>query len=399
MSDQEAFKKKIKVLFIAKWYLNRYDPQLGVFIRKHASAAARFCDVALLHVHSDAFAEKKYEIVAGHDHGMISAIVYFKKHASSFSLFSKSVNLLRYCRATWKGLNYMKKNFGDHDITHAYILLRPAVIAFLLKLTRKKPFVISEQWSGYATGKYDQKKHFVKRLTRLMTRKAAAVTVVSEFLERHMLRHGLDGNYSVIPNVIEPPALVTTRRNDGTIKILTVADLVDEIKNVSGTFRALAEIFADHPDIEFHLIGEGKDRSMLEKLVSDLRLPGEKIFFYGIRSNEEVYESLLNSDFLIMNSNFETFSLICAEAISCGKPVIATRCGGPEEFVTDETGILVAPRNHQQLVSAIQKMIVEYHNYPEEKLKQYAQDRFSSTTTGRKFLDVYQRILSFHMKN
>ncbi len=48
---------------------------------------------------------------------------------------------------------------------------------------------------------------------------------------------------------------------------------------------------------------------------------------------------------MITNSNYETFSVATAEALVCGVPVIATRCGGPEDFVTEDCGILIEPRN------------------------------------------------------
>lgn len=53
----------------------------------------------------------------------------------------------------------------------------------------------------------------------------------------------------------------------------------------------------------------------------------------------EVAGFFCECDFFVLNSNFETFSVVTAEALAYGKPVIATRCGGPEEFVNKIMGI------------------------------------------------------------
>ena len=64
--------------------MNRRDPQNGVFIRKHASAAALYCDVALLAVFSDEKQKKPIEFEETEEYGVKCLIVYFKKFNSIF---------------------------------------------------------------------------------------------------------------------------------------------------------------------------------------------------------------------------------------------------------------------------------------------------------------------------
>ena len=93
-----------------------------------------------------------------------------------------------------------------------------------------------------------------------------------------------------------------------------------------------------------------------------------------------------------MNSRFETFSLICAEALSCGKPVIATRCGGPEEFIDSSNGILIPVNDTDALKAAILQMSKNYSNYSPEQLRNQAAKQFNSESVGNSFDLVYSTL-------
>jgi L-malate glycosyltransferase len=153
-------------------------------------------------------------------------------------------------------------------------------------------------------------------------------------------------------------------------------------------------VASSHPNTILLIIGDGPDRSSLESAAEATGLLDKRIFFHGRTDNVEVYRNLSECSFLVMNSKLETFSLICAEALCCGKPVIATRCGGPEDFLSDETGILIEPGNDVQLSEALQKMILQFRTYDPEKLRSFATDHFSADRIGKMYLEIYQDLLS-----
>ncbi|HKR06571.1 MAG TPA: glycosyltransferase [Bacteroidia bacterium] len=393
--NNSAEQKKIKVLFLARWYPNETNIQLGVFIQKHAVAASRYCDVALLNIVSHDQLKEKFKITCSETAGFPVIIVYHRKIKSGIFPFNKILSFIRYLSAHRKGMNLARQKFGDHHITHAYIFIRPVVLAWCMKIFSRKPFVISEQWSGYVSGKFEKKNLFEKFLVKFLAAKASAVITVSEFLKKGMLRNSIKGNFYVVPNVIETDSKpLSVKNNDGLIKILSVADLVDEIKNISGTIKAVAETVKNYPQVRLDIVGGGHDRQKLEQLAVELSLLDKNVFFRGMKTNEEVYQYLHQCNFIIMNSRFETFSSICAEAMSCGKPVIATRCGGPEEFVTPLTGILIEPDNQKQLEGAIKNMIENYSSYDEQQIKKYATEKFNADAIGKHFFEIYTSILS-----
>jgi hypothetical protein len=48
--------------------------------------------------------------------------------------------------------------------------------------------------------------------------------------------------------------------------------------------------------------------------------------------------------------------IVCVQAIACGKPVMATRCGGPEYIVTPESGLVLEAANPEQMAEALNQM-------------------------------------------
>ena len=64
----------------------------------------------------------------------------------------------------------------------------------------------------------------------------------------------------------------------------------------------------------------------------------DRIQFLGRVVQEDVQQLLLKADCTIINSNFETFSMVALESILTGCPVICTSCGGPEQFINKSKG-------------------------------------------------------------
>jgi glycosyltransferase involved in cell wall biosynthesis len=189
------------------------------------------------------------------------------------------------------------------------------------------------------------------------------------------------------------------KKEEEKVKILVVADLVDEIKNISGVIEAVNTVSKATTHLELRIVGGGPDEQKLKRLANDLQLLDSVVYFDGRMNNRGVYDKLLHSDFLVMNSRFETFSLICAEALACGIPVIATRCGGPEEIVSEDSGILIPVNNVDALTDAIRKMITEYKKYSSAELATIAATTFSLSKAAEGFSVLYSKALAAYFNS
>jgi len=382
--------KRYHVLFLTKWYPNKHDVQLGVFVRKHAKAAAEYANISLIYVFADDELSSTYALKKTSENGFLEVYSFYKKSNYFIKFF---VNPLRYLIANLKAIKEVKKQVNKIDLIQVNVLTRPGFIALLLYCFNKIPYIIVEHWTGYASGKFQSQSFIKKYIVKLIVNKSKAVIVVSKSLKDKMLNLGLSNKYTIIPNVIENVNLIE-RKEEEVIRILTVADLYDLHKNISGVLNAVAKIaFEKKYKIEYHIIGGGPDEELLKQKANDLGLVNNIVFFHGRKTNEYVYDFYKKIDFVIINSRLETFSVVAAEAIVNGKPIITTICGGPEEFISENQGILIEKDNPQELEKAILLMIEKYKNYDSKALNEYAMSKFSYHEIGKQFFDQYTTIL------
>ncbi len=395
---QKKSVRPYQILFLPKWFPGREDPQLGVFLRKHARAVSHFCNVHVLYVTSCENIDKgKYEIVRSGNEKYGETIVYVRKNESRIFLVKRLVNFIRFLRGFWLGYKTVRKEIPKPDLHHVHILGRTGVMALFLKLRQGIPYMVSEQWSAFITERFAKRNFLYKWALRKVIKHADLVSAVSGVLRESMQRYGFQNSeFHVVPNIVEISKKTgKIEKNSEKVLILTVGDLFDDVKNISGTIKAVENaVKKGYTNFEFHVIGGGYDRETLEKMARTEGLLNKYVFFYGRRPNTFVLDFMQKIDFLITNSNFETFSVVTAEALATGKPVISTRCGGPESFVTEKSGILVDVGNQQQLNEALIQMLENYQKFNAEEIKKSVIDIFSEKAVGEKFYTLYIRLLN-----
>jgi glycosyltransferase involved in cell wall biosynthesis len=379
------------VLFLPKWYPGRNDPQLGDFLRKQALAVAQRTRMSVLFVSPLVGEGSRDEQEVTEEAGLWELRCYYRASAHPWRPWRKLVNLRRYWKAAMAGWERVLRERGRPDLTHAYILVRPVLVARRLERVHGIPYLISEQSSEYLDGTYASKGPLFAALNRWLFRHAAAVTAVSTWLGDKLVELGLCTRYDVVPNVV--PGLDRPLPAAGEAgHFLVVADLVDRTKNVSGVIRALAKARAEDPRLRLTVIGDGPDRAELSALASSLGLNGH-VKFLGRLPNSAVLDHMAHASAVVINSNVETFSVVTGEALALGKPVIATRCGGPVAFVTENNGTLIPVQDDEALRTAMLAMSSSGAYTPAD-IRASVSGKFSPEAVGQGFLRVYERILA-----
>src|SRR4030042_4101261 len=108
-------------------------------------------------------------------------------------------------------------------------------------------------------------------------------------------------------------------------------------------------------DIKFIIIGDGEERTLLEKVIEEKNLKNNFILKGVI---PEAYRYLKAFDIFVLPSVKEGFPWTILEAMSAEVPVIATKVGAvPEVIRNNKNGILIEPENPQQISGAIEMLI------------------------------------------
>jgi glycosyltransferase involved in cell wall biosynthesis len=154
--------------------------------------------------------------------------------------------------------------------------------------------------------------------------------------------------------------------------LLAVGALIPQ-KDYPNLLHAMVRVRASTP-ARLVILGEGRDRPMLEALISELGL-GDAVALPGFVKNPYAYMSA--ADVFVMSSGWEGLPTVLVEALCCGARIVSTDCpSGPREILrAGEYGRLVAVGQPDQLAEAILETLgSEVRRPPPESWQPYTLD-------------------------
>lgn len=165
------------------------------------------------------------------------------------------------------------------------------------------------------------------------------VTSVSESLKQDTLRNfTINREIEVIPNFVEMEKFENSKprlefRNclasEGERLLMHVSNF-RPVKRVNDVYEIFKRVRERMPNVKLVLIGDGPERSPLERKVYGDALENDVVFL----GNQQVVEDLLPlGDVFLFPSENESFGLAALEAMSCGLPVVGSNTGGIPELI------------------------------------------------------------------
>jgi len=203
-------------------------------------------------------------------------------------------------------------------------------------------------------------------LNRWLARTTSFITVGSEQVLDDVRR--LDGvpleKLILIPNAIDTTATSTVGREKArralgfgpeAFLIGTVGRL-EEQKGHKHLIEAMAFLRSRHPNMHAVIVGEGRLRPSLEKLICDQGLK-EKVILTGQRSNlPDIFVAL---DLFVMPSLWEGLALAMLSAMAAGLPVIATDVGGVRQALDEgRAGVIIPSGDPKALAEAMSQALL-----------------------------------------
>lgn len=375
----------MKVLHIANWYPNKFEAYEAPFIKKQIDALSLFADNEVVHLEvklSGRWKLHRYRI---------------EPNCESL-IFESRIRVWRVIELLHFGLLLYvlyKKQHSRFDLINFHIAY-PALVYFkVLQFFVRSKSVITEHWSAYRLNfGIPAHKQSLLRIKKIFKYKLPVITVSDALLQD--IRQ-FSGNASfdgyVVPNVVDGELF----RFKGYKKMAYTFLMVNNwrtIKNPFPVLKAWPQVVDCFPDAKLNIGGYGPLLEEMEAFVKKLGLT-HAVKFIGKLSGERIAEELNRSHALLYSSDYETFSVICAESLSCGTPVAGPFIPAIAEYVNKDNGIFLQENTPDEWFAAIIKLIrnSDAGFFDGRQISADAHARFSAGAVGKQYFDTLNRIL------
>jgi len=384
------------VLVIPSWYPQHSGDIGGSFFREQALALNKHgCKVGVIYPQLRSLRNWKsvFTVKRGISVEDDSGVMTYRSHGMNW--FPRLVNpafklFLLHGRRLYE--KYVFEN-GVPDVVHAHSLLNAGLLAYNINKKHGVPYVVTEHSSGFARKIYSRQQLRVAGEASISAKRRFAVSSEFASLLNQIIGAGA-ARWEALPNIVSESFInyrLPINADENKFKFINVA-LMDKNKAQQNIIYAFEKLKKTQDNIFLTLVGDGPEKKKLEKLTVDLDVH-DSVKFAGLLSRDEVLKAMAESDAFVLSSRYETFGVVIIEALALGKPVIATRCGGPESIVRDKDGILVPVDDVDALSRAMSELISRRNSYDHSEIRQACIDRYSEASIARKLIGIYSELM------
>jgi glycosyltransferase involved in cell wall biosynthesis len=254
-----------------------------------------------------------------------------------------------------------------------------------------------------------QARHFVNKLRRMMF---YSFLVMQHAVAKHMDRVITVSDISaadtarvfkisrdrvrIVPNGIDTAVFNKAKGVDkDPNSVLMVGNTEDRKKGVVYLLKAI-QLLRDEIDLRLVIVDrQGDHTRYAPRLVHEHGLEN-LVTFTGRLDTPDLVRRYSAAEVAVTASVYEGFGLPCAEAMSCGTPVIATRAGAlPEVVGSDGAGVLVPPADPYALAAEIKRLLLDggLRQRMGATARKRIEECFSWHVAAKKTVEVYEEVL------
>ncbi|MBE6778369.1 MAG: glycosyltransferase family 4 protein [Ruminococcaceae bacterium] len=359
----------MKILMIPSWYGTPSAPLLGSFYKEQAQElVARGHQVAVLYAEVGSSFHRA-------DNGLIHNVIngvdtYVYVRPNLTPRFEKGRCWQR-TRMLHKMYRMLQDSWGRPDVVN----LRSSLQGYeAISLCRRYhlPLFFMEHSSYVVTEEEGSATR--RRLCATMDAAQVNACVGSGLLQ---VMKPYDAQTRIIPDMVDEERFTIGEKRDPHAPFTFAAmGQLRPIKGYDVLIRAFAALRKrDQRPMRLLIAGAGYLHDQLEQLIVDLGIEDD-CHLVGLIPREETPLYMNDCDCFICSSRTETLSCVLNECGACGRPAISTMCGGPQDIILPETGMLVPVDNAEALAGAMLSMLDKAAQYDRSTIRRLTVERF-----------------------
>ncbi len=298
----------------------------------------------------------------------------------------------KFAEAIRRGFSWYVAEHGLPELIHAHVVLPAGWVAVELGARFGIPVVLTEHSEPFAMHLKTEKQ---RGLARDILQRVDRLIAVSPALSDTMADFVPAVRASVIGNLIDTEFFTLAPCGDSVARTFRffMLGIMEERKGTRFLLQATRALLErGYTNFEVYLGGDGPMRPAFETQARELAV-GDRCRFLGMLGRPQVREQMQACNVFVLPSLGETFGIVLGEAMACGKPVLSTRCGGPEFLVTAETGVLTSPGDVPALTDAMASFLDGRHAFKADRIRESIVGRFGAAAFLEKHELLYEETI------
>lgn len=316
---------------------------------------------------------------------------YTEYHSSclSWSSYLFEGNLTCLLKKHREHIKSILKQNNNIDVIHAHVSYPAGYIAYRLSKEFDIPYIITEHMGPFPFEAYKKHNEILNKINLAMEN-SNEIIAVSNSLKKDIQRFGIKKEPIVIHNFIDDDLYKTEDVHNDRFIVLTVGSMSEQ-KGIDILLKAISKMSDIDTKIEFRIVGDGPNKDNYIYLANRYNI-SNKVKFLGKLNRTNTIEEFKKCNLFVLPSRHESFGVVYIEALACGKPIIATKCGGPEDIVNEYNGVLIDKGDYLSLSKVIINTIKNYSKYDFKILRDDYLNRFSKKLNTQKYFDLYKKV-------
>lgn len=383
---------ELHVLNLVSWYPDKKTDVRGAFFRQRIiNNAKKNCRMGVIFVKPNPIYKnfKRQTAIASRTVEIDDGLATYR---ASFDNWAPRIWSLIESKYVSYGLDIFQQYIDEQglpDIIHVYSAWPAGFLALEIFKRYGIPYVLSEHSSMFLMNRASDR-YRVMRLNNVFNFSKGRYAVSSALAECMEVKYQKErGFWSVVPNPVNPKYLseqISWQPRGGFV--FGHLSLLNRNKNVALIVRAFASAFDNNSEVTLTIAGKGPELDALIRLAENLGV-ARRVRFLGLLNADEIIKFFQSINVLVHASRFETFGNVLAEAMAMGVPVVSTRCGGPNEIITDECGLLVEEGSLTELTKAMVSVATNKVSWDRQRIRDLCETRFSPMNISSKWREIY----------